>query len=143
LIKVFDVSVNLLDSLESEKLSESELLHYFRDNQRLLRNNIEQAYFKYKENDLAEIVRRVFPEIISYKDLILSNRRLLAKIIDHISEKIISILGSAPNVIVVPCVGLFVASGWASTEGGHHVFIALEWPHRNMDIILAHEVAHV
>ncbi|MCK4399576.1 hypothetical protein KAV46_01215, partial [Candidatus Bathyarchaeota archaeon] len=60
----------------------------------------------------------------------------------EVSEKVVSVYGSVPEVVIVPCVGLFVASGWASKEGGHHVFIALEFPHRNMDIILAHEVAH-
>lgn len=142
MIKVLDIAANLLASLENGTLSEDEALHYFMDNQRLLRSNIEQAYAKYGEEDLAWVVRRVFPEIIGKRELILSNQRRLTEIKDRVSEKVVSVYGSVPEVVVVPCVGLFVASGWASKEGGHHVFIALEFPHRNMDIILAHEVAH-
>lgn len=142
MIKVLDIAANLLASLENGTLSEDEALHYFMDNQRLLRSNIEQAYAKYGEEDLAWVVRRVFPEIIGKRELILSNQRRLTEIKDQVSEKVVSVYGSVPEVVIVPCVGLFVASGWASKEGGHHVFIALEFPHRNMDIILAHEVAH-
>lgn len=142
MIKVLDIAANLLASLENGTLSEDEALHYFMDNQRLLRSNIEQAYAKYGEEDLAWVVRRVFPEIIGKRELILSNQRRLTEIKDQVSEKVGSVYGSVPEVVIVPCVGLFVASGWASKEGGHHVFIALEFPHRNMDIILAHEVAH-
>ncbi|MCK4582708.1 hypothetical protein KAU18_05275 [Candidatus Bathyarchaeota archaeon] len=142
MIKVLDIAANLLASLENGMLSEDEALHYFMDNQRLLRSNIEQAYAKYGEEDLVWVVRRVFPEIIGKRELILSNQRRLTEIKDQVSEKVVSVYGSVPEVVIVPCVGLFVASGWASKEGGHHVFIALEFPHRNMDIILAHEVAH-
>lgn len=142
MIKVLDIAASLLASLENGTLSEDEALHYFMDNQRLLRSNIEQAYAKYGEEDLAWVVRRVFPEIIGKRELILSNQRRLTEIKDQVSEKVGSVYGSVPEVVIVPCVGLFVASGWASKEGGHHVFIALEFPHRNMNIILAHEVAH-
>lgn len=142
MIKGLDIAASLLASLENGTLSEDEALHYFMDNQRLLRSNIEQAYAKYGEEDLAWVVRRVFPEIIGKRELILSNQRRLTEIKDQVSEKVGSVYGSVPEVVIVPCVGLFVASGWASKEGGHHVFIALEFPHRNMDIILAHEVAH-
>ena len=48
-----------------------------------------------------------------------------------------------PDVVLVPCVGLFSAGGWADEiNETHHIFIALEMPHENMDIILTHEIAH-
>ncbi|MCW4048707.1 MAG: hypothetical protein NWE89_03115 [Candidatus Bathyarchaeota archaeon] len=112
------------------------------DNQRLLKSNIEQAYFKYGEENLSEVVKQVFPKIIDNRELILSNLRRLTKIKDQVSEKVVSVYGNVPDVTIVPCVGLFVASGWANKEGEYHVFIALEFPHREMDIILSHEVAH-
>ena len=141
MIKVLGIAASLLASLESGTLSEDEALRYFRDNQMLLRSIVEQAYAKYGE-DLAGVVRRVFPKIVANRELILSNLRRLNEIIDQVQEKVVFVYGGVPDVTVVPCVGLFVASGWASKDGGHHVFIALEFPHRNMDIMLAHEVAH-
>jgi hypothetical protein len=48
-----------------------------------------------------------------------------------------------PDVILVPCIGLFSAGGWADKiDGVHHIFIALEMPHENMDVIMTHEIAH-
>lgn len=141
MINVLDIAANLLASLENGTLSEDEAFHYFESNKRLLRGNIEQAYVKYGE-DMAGVVRRVFPEIIGNRELILSNWQRLNGIIEQVSERVASVYGIVPEVVVVPCVGLFVASGWASKELRHHVFIALEFSHKNMDIILAHEVAH-
>ncbi len=141
-MKVLNIADNLLASLENETLSEDETINYFRKNQKLLKSNIKQAYSKYRVEDLTKVVERVFPEIISKKDLILSNKQWLTETIDQLSDKLISIYSFVPEVTIVPCIGLFAASGWASKERGHHVFIALEFPHSNMDIILAHEVAH-
>jgi len=48
-----------------------------------------------------------------------------------------------PDVFLVPCIGLFSTGGWADKiDGEYHIFIALEFTHENMDIILAHEIAH-
>lgn len=142
LIKVLDIAANLLTSLENGTLTEDEALQYFMDNKKLLRNNFEQAYAKYREEDLTEIVKRVFPEIIGKRELILSNQRQIFEVKDQILEKVVSVYGSVPQVVIVPCIGLFVASGWASKEGGHKVFIALEFLHRNIGVMLSHEVAH-
>jgi len=142
LIKVLGVTTNLLASLENETLTEENALHYFMDNKRLLGDCLEQAYAKYKEKDITRIVKRVFPKIIGKRELILSNQRRIFEFKDLISEKLVSFYDSIPELIIIPCVGLFVASGWAKKEEKNSIFIALEFPHTKMDIILAHEIAH-
>lgn len=144
MIKGLDVIGNVIESMCNGDLTEEELLQYFENNKRLLRSNIEQAFNKYKKENFDEIVKDNFNKYLENKALTLSNNRLFSVVRDQVVDNIESAYDDdVPDIILVPCIGLFSAGGWADKiDGEHHIFIALEMPHENMDIVLTHEIAH-
>ena len=143
MIKELDVVRNIIESIYNGDLTEDELLHYFENNKTLLRSNIRQALIEYKKENIIEIVKDNFDKYLENKDLILSNNRRFSVVRDQVIDSVKGIYDDVPDIILVPCIGLFSAGGWADRIADEqHIFIALEMPHRNMDIILAHEIAH-
>ncbi len=145
-IKELDIAGALIDLLDHGDLTGAHLLHYFETNKTLLRQNISQAKAKYKEDTIGGIVKLNFPRYIQNSALILSNYNRFALVKDGVIEKLSGVYGdNLPGVVLVPCLGLFSAGGWADhMNGTHHIFIALERLPEDfpMEILLSHEVAH-
>jgi hypothetical protein len=144
MIKELDVIGSTIESIKNGDLTEEELLLYFENNKTVLRSNIEQAFVKYEKEKLNEIVREIFNKYLENKALILSNHGRFSVVRDQVIDNVESAYDDdLPDVFLVPCIGLFSAGGWADKiDDEHHIFIALEMPHENMDIILTHEIAH-
>jgi hypothetical protein len=144
MIKELDIIGSIIESIKNGDLTEEELLLYFENNKTILRSNIEQALIKYEKEKLNEIVRDNFNKYLENKALILSNDGRFSVARDQVIDSIESAYDNdVPDIILVPCIGLFSAGGWADEiNEAHHIFIALEMPHENMDIILTHEIAH-
>ena len=144
MIKDLDIIRGIIESIYARDLAEEKLLLYFENNKVVLKSNIEQAFIKYKKDKLNEIVRDNFNKYLENKELILSNNRRYSIVKDQVVNNIERAYDdNIPDVVLVPCIGLFSAGGWADEiDGMHHIFIALEMPHENMDIILTHEIAH-
>jgi len=145
-VRDLDIVSNIISSLKNGDLSEEKLLKYFEDNKILLENNIEQAFYRYKGKNLSQFVADKFNDYIKNKELIISNHERFSAIRDKVIEKIAAAYSSdIPTVVLVPCIGLFSAGGWADEiDGTYHIFIALERLPKdfNMDILLTHEIAH-
>jgi hypothetical protein len=144
MIKDLDIMRNVIESIHEGDLTEEKLLIYFENNKAVLKRNIEQAFIKYKKDKFNEIVRDNFNKYLENKELILSNNRSYSVVKDQVVNNIERAYDdNIPDVVLVPCVGLFSAGGWADEiNETHHIFIALEMPHENMDIILTHEIVH-
>lgn len=144
MIKDLDIIRNIIESIYEGELTEEKLLLYFENNKAVLKSNIEQAFIKYKKEKLNEIVRDNFNKYLENKELILSNNRSYSVVKDQVVNNIERAYDdNIPDVVLVPCIGLFSAGGWADEINEiHHIFIALEMLHENMDIILTHEIAH-
>jgi hypothetical protein len=144
MIKDLDIIRNIMESIHEGDLVEEILLIYFENNKVVLKSNIEQAFIKYNKDKLNEIVRDNFNKYLENKELILSNNRSYSVVKDQAVNNIeLAYDGNIPDVVLVPCIGLFSAGGWADEINGmYHIFIALEMHHENMDIILTHEIAH-
>ena len=144
MIKELDIIGGIIESIKNGDLTEEELLLYLENNKTILRSNIEQAFIKYKKEKLNEIVRDIFNKYLVNEALILSNDGRFSAVRDQVIDSIESAYDDGvPDIVLVPCLGLFSAGGWADKIGDeHHIFIALEMPHENMDILLTHEIAH-
>jgi hypothetical protein len=144
MIKELDIIGSIMESIKTGDLTEEELLLYFENNKTILRINIEQAFVKYEKEKLNEIVRDNFNKILENKELTLFNYGRFSVVRDQVIDDVESAYDDdLPDVILVPCIGLFSAGGWADKiDGVHHIFIALEMPHENMDVIMTHEIAH-
>ncbi|TFG45015.1 MAG: hypothetical protein E4H40_08750 [Candidatus Brocadiia bacterium] len=145
-ITELDIAGGVIDLLDHDDLTEARLLRYFESNASLLKQNISQAKAKYQEDTIGGIVKLNFPRYIQNSALILSNHKRFAAVKDHVIEKLSKTYGNnLPAVVLVPCLGLFSAGGWADPiNGTHHIFIALERLPEDfqMEILLAHEITH-
>jgi len=141
-----DIIASIIESLASGALTEAQLLRYFVDNATLLRNNIHQAKVKYGKDSIEEIVNIHFPQYLANKSAILSNLERFETARNQVDKKIREAFeNEIPNVILVPCIGLFAPGGWADNiDGTYHIFVALERLPENfaIEVLLAHEIAH-
>lgn len=144
MIEELDIIGNIIESMKNGDLTEEELILYFENNNAVLRSNIEQAFARYEKDKLNEVVRENFTKYVENKALILSNNRGFSAVKGQVIDKIESTYnGNIPDIILVPCIGLFSNGGWAEkVNEKYHICVALELPHENMDIILTHEIAH-
>jgi hypothetical protein len=145
-IRDLDIVESIMESLDQGDVTEEQLLRYFQSNVALLSNNILQARARYREYELSELVRQHFPRYLEGRASILSNFRRFSVLKDQVADKFRGAYDSRiPDVVLVPCLGLYSAGGWAAEiSGTHYIFVALErlsidFP---MELLLAHEIAH-
>lgn len=146
MIKELVIIGEIITLLNTGNITEEKLVQYFENNKTLLRNNIEQAIIKYKKDNLSDIVKDIYPKYLENKEQILSNSERFSVINNQVVEKFTSTYGNdIPDLVLVPCIGLFAPGGWADKiDGTYHIFVALERLKENfaLDILLTHEIAH-
>jgi len=138
------IAAELLDAIEAEELSEDLLVSYFAANAALLKSNIVSAFREYDPTTLAERVKPFLPRYLEHRERIRANREEFDLVWGCVCERMTEAFGSdIPEMMLVPCIGLFSSNGWAvELEGTRHICVALDYPHEHLDILLTHEVAH-
>lgn len=121
-------------------------MQYFNTNKAILNSNIEQATYSYKKDTLEELVSENYSRYLEDKALIQSNYERFSEAKGKAIESMNRTYGSSiPEVLIVPCIGLYANAGWAQdVDGKHYVCVALERlpENRNIEILLIHEIAH-
>jgi hypothetical protein len=145
--KTGDIAAAVIQSLERGDLTEAQLIDYFEENQKLLRNNIEQARARHGKELISQIVKDNFARYQEEKTRIVSNYSRFFSLAPEISKKVRDAFGpGVPEIILMPCIGLFASNGWAQKiDDTRYVFVALESSDDPglLEILLAHETAHM
>jgi hypothetical protein len=143
MIEELDILGTILVSLQNDALQREDVLQYFEKNADLLKNNLESAYYVYKTKSLSELVKINLPKYYENRDLILSNNAEYTVVKTQVIEKVKNAFDDLPKLYLVPCLGLFASNGWAQElDDKYHICLALEFPHKYVDMTLAHEIAH-
>ncbi|UCH63705.1 MAG: hypothetical protein JSU77_04460 [Fidelibacterota bacterium] len=146
MIKEIVIIGKIITLLTSGTLTEQDLVQYFNANKAILNSNIEQAVYSYKKDTLGELVSENYSRYLEDKALILSNYERYSEAKEKAIESMNRAYGSnIPEVLIVPCIGLYANAGWAQdVDDKHYVCLALERlpENRNIEILLAHEIGH-
>ena len=149
-VRIHDVAAPLIAGFRAGALCADALADYIEANATLLRNNISQAQAKARAaggDDAPDaLARACLSRHLADRDLILANHKRFAAASADVVERIRTTYGEGlPEVVLVPCLGLYSAGGWADQiDGVHHIFVALERLPSDfeMTLLLAHEIAH-
>ena len=146
MITRLDIVGNLIEALRRDELTKEQLLAYCEAHAHILKSNVEQALLRYNLETVGEVLQANLAQYAADKARILANYASFSQVAGRATEQVIRTYGhDIPDVVLVPCMGLYSNGGWAQrVDDKTYICVALERLSQGgpLDILLVHEIAH-